>query len=66
MNVRPTNMANAMLIAASRNVNHPAATKVIRHAMTDDPKHPLNTGYNRVIQDNIRVSQRTLNGLYKG
>lgn len=63
MQVRPTTMAYALLNAATK-VSNETAKMVIRHAITDDPKNPLKTGYNRVMIDGIRVSQHTLSHIY--
>jgi hypothetical protein len=66
MSIRPTAMASALLNAACHNTGSITSGQVIRHALTDDPKHPLKTGYNRVMLDGIRVSESTLKHIYKG
>lgn len=66
MNVRPTNMAMALLNAASKNVNHSVTTKVVRHAMTDDPKRPFCTGYNVAEMDKLNVSPVVLHRAWMG
>ena len=66
MHIRPTLMASALLNAACHNTGSIISGQVIRHAITDDPKNPLKTGYNRVMLDGIRVSQSTLKHIYKG
>lgn len=63
MQVRPTIMAQALLTAALRNAEKDTAKKVLRHAITDDPKKPLASGYNRSIIDNVRVSEATLRSI---
>lgn len=63
MQVRPTIMAQALLTAALRNAEKDTAKKVLRRAITDNPDKPLASGYNRVVCDNIRVSERTLSAI---
>jgi hypothetical protein len=66
MNIRPTNMAMALLNAASKNVNHSVTTRVIRHAITDDPKRPFLTGYNVAEVDHLHVSPVVLHRAWMG
>lgn len=63
MQVRPTTMAYALLNAATK-VSNETAKMVIRHAITDDPKRPFASGYNRSITNNVRAAQSSLKGVY--
>jgi len=56
-------MAYAMLIAATK-VSNETAKMVIRHAITDDPKRPFASGYNRPIMITVRAAQSSLKGVY--
>lgn len=64
MQVRPTTIAAALLNAAIKAPGSEPAKKVLRHAITDDPKQPFRSGYNRSIIDNVRVSHSELLKVY--
>jgi hypothetical protein len=64
MQVRPTTLALALANAALRTPANGTARKVFYHAMTDNPARPLETGYNRSITDNVRVTPATLAKIY--
>lgn len=64
MQVRPTIMASALLNAALKSPASETGKKVLYHAITDDPKQPFKSGYNRSITNNVRVSQSTLSKVY--
>jgi hypothetical protein len=64
MQVRPTTLALALANAALRTPANGMAKKVLYHAMSDNPKRPLETGYNRSITDNVRVTPATLAKIY--
>jgi hypothetical protein len=56
MYTRPTNVSVALLNAASKNINHPVTTSVLRHAFTDDVKRPFLSGYNVAEVDHVNVN----------
>ena len=61
--VRPTALGLAMLKAATsgKPCNAATANKVIDLVMRrEDASNPLKSGFNRTMQDNIRVSAKTL------
>lgn len=60
MYIRPTTLGLALLQAATAS-NSKLADKVVTQVLRNDrPSDPLHSGYNRTMQDNIRVSQKTL------
>jgi len=67
MFVRPTPLALAFMNAAWKATNNatlpandrPLAAKVLTLAISDNPKRPMSSGYNRTEIDGIRVSDTT-------
>lgn len=78
VNIRPTNMASALINAAMSSssslrqvVRHdrpsvsvvserPLSQIIIDRALSDDPKTPLKSGFNRAEHNGIRVSNLVL------
>lgn len=72
MFIRPTPMALAMMNAAMKATNNatvsandrPLATMVLTHAIRDNPKKPMQTGYNRTEIDGLKLSNATARRLH--
>lgn len=72
MFIRPTPMALALMNAAMQATNNataqpndrPLATMVLTHAVRDNPKRPMQSGYNRTEIDGIKVSDATARKLH--
>lgn len=61
MHIRPTSLGLALLNAAVKHQSNGVAQVVINTlGKNDRPNAPLQSGYNRVERDNLRLSARTL------